>query len=128
MYAHHHELGPFTGRSRVTEYDSSDPTRDVDRYTDVIVLRSTDTPQSHIGDEPRRYIGGTVWTRTGLERDLPYVLDGDFLPDGNVWIQAGLFWFAFRTCDVRYPVPTHVRLQRGEPLHDADLRSAVRWD
>lgn len=130
LYAHHHELSLFPPASRVTEYDPTDPLAHVDRYTDVVVLRPTRARTAQLGDEPRRYIGGTVWLLRTLCNELPEVarlLTVDQDPD-SVWIQINTLWLPFRTCDVRYPTPAHIRLERGEALHDTDLRSAVRWD
>jgi hypothetical protein len=129
-YAHFHTIG-FESLPPRTELhqDLSSTLAGADRFTSMIVLSDDPDPLVGFGSLPRLYLGGTVYTEAGLRHDLPDAADYLIEAHGPCLIEQDSLWLSFRSGDVRYPVPRHVRLERGELLlHDADLLSAVRWD
>lgn len=110
MYVHHHTVGFGPERPRVTRLDGYlGHLSNVDRTTTYVTLSNDPNPGRGPGTGPRSYIGGTVNVRSST-------------------IDIHGFRLPFRPGDVRYPEPAHVRLARGESLHDPRLQCAVLWD
>jgi hypothetical protein len=129
-YAHFHTIGveELPPRTELHQDVSSTLSR-ADRLTSLIVLSDDPDPLEGFGSLPRMYIGGTVYTEQGLRADWPDYADYLIERHGPCLIEQDSLWMAFRSGDVRYPTPRHVRLERGELLlHDADLLRAVCWD
>lgn len=128
-HAHFHTIGFELSRPRTELHqDLSSTLQAADQLTSMIVLSDDPNPPPGFGSLPRLYLGGTVYTEQGLRRHWPSVADELIELYGPSLIHLDGFWLSFRAGDVRYPVPQHVRLNRGELLHDADLLSAVRWE
>lgn len=89
--------------------DGDDLMDHVDNSTTYVVRSDDPDPGRGPGTGPRIYIGGTVNV-------------------GSSTVEIHGFTIPFRPGDVRYPEPAHVRLARGESLHDPHLLRAVRWD
>lgn len=134
MYAHFYTLDIEPVPPRIELHsDLASTLAEADLYTRLIVLRSDPDRSPSFGPLPRIYLGGTIYTVPGMRRhfaDNPGVADALIENYGSCVIQFGDHWLPFRTGDVRYPVPEHVRLERGdrEVLHDTDLLGSIRWD
>jgi hypothetical protein len=129
-YAHFHTIGFELSRPRTEEFHgTASALASADQFTSLIVLSDDPTPPPGLGSSPRLYLGGTVYTEQGVRAYLPDLAHQLIDAYGPSLINLDNFWLGFRTGDVRYPLPRHVRLSRGELLlHDADVLSAVRWD